>query len=71
MDGWCVRGWLAGWSVERWMLAVQRAPRADAGQDPNFELEHKSFSSSNVYLIIYCNIAFSSAAVFRNITFEV
>jgi hypothetical protein len=41
---------------------------ADAGQDPKFEQEHKSFSSSNVYLIICCNIAFKSVAEFRNLT---
>jgi hypothetical protein len=41
-----------------------------AGQDPNFEQERKEHFVSNVYLIIYCNIAFTSAAIFRNITFR-
>jgi hypothetical protein len=60
-DGWMVCAWMDGWLAGVWIdgcWMLQRAPRADAGHDPNFEQEHKSFSSSNVYLIIDCNIEF-------------
>jgi hypothetical protein len=46
-------------------------PRADAGQDPNLTRSTKSFRTSNLCLIIYCNIAFTSAAVYRNIILSI